>query len=171
MGNVAASLIQGLIALLKLKSILELGPNFFEAMKLVGALFIGYVGLVFIGNAAAIARADERGSAVPTSCVQLFATGFLLAFFNPKAIMFFVALFPMFVAGELGPLRFAYLFAPIGLIALVCFLIYWLLGKTSIRLFGARVIVRVVQGLGVVLLATSATLTAISLRDVVAAWS
>ena len=170
MGNVSASLLQGLIALLMLKSILELSPSVFEAMKLLGALFIGYVGVVFIRDAAMIARVDEGDGAVPTSSVKLFATGFVVAFFNPKAIMFFVALFPMFVGGDLGALSVAYVFAPIGLIALGCFLIYCLLGKTSVRLLGPGVVARVVQGLGAILVITSATLVMMTLRDLLAAW-
>ena len=157
MGNMIASLIQPLIAFLVFHSILSVTPQAQVIIQVIGACFICYIGYVFIrdGRKMRIEAQEGRESAAQPKHHR-FMQGFLIAFFNPKAILFFVALFPQFTNEmQIGSLPdLVQTFVPIGLVALLCFLSYGLLGQFSrfvmddVKFFGM-----IVPGLGAAMIA------------------
>lgn len=70
-------------------------PLAFEIMKVAAALYLAYLGWQIWRNAtASMGKTDVQ--VVPTP-IQLFRTGVAVSLSNPKAILFFAALFPKFL--------------------------------------------------------------------------
>jgi threonine/homoserine/homoserine lactone efflux protein len=75
-----------------------------------------------------------------------FLDVFLITFLNPKAIMFFVALFPQVIPrGRYSPTLVLAMTAAFAIIALLCFVIYAIFGKTIRRLAGNGVFADIVN--------------------------
>ncbi|WP_216933840.1 MULTISPECIES: LysE family translocator [unclassified Acinetobacter] len=94
-GTNFASLILIALSVLSLKGLLVINDHWLDAIKLLGCLYIGYLGLqifreVFFEQAEA---AQEKSSLVCGG----FQQGFLVGISNPKDIIFFAAFFPQFV--------------------------------------------------------------------------
>ena len=68
----------------------------FTAMKVVGALYIAYLGVKTIRGAGALTLA-LAGSAAPRSTRRLLGEGFVVGITNPKTTIFFLAVLPQFV--------------------------------------------------------------------------
>jgi threonine/homoserine/homoserine lactone efflux protein len=84
--------------------------------------------------------------------------GFLIAFFNPKAILFFVAIFPQFLNNINSDLiyEFIYIFFPIGGVAFICFIIYGICGTVSLKIFKNTTIINyTIKFLGTLLIASA----------------
>jgi threonine/homoserine/homoserine lactone efflux protein len=155
-GNMVASLFQAVIALLVFHSIVSVTPQAQGIIQLIGACFICYIGYIFIKDGKKMRlHAEESGKSVFRSKNRRFMEGFLIAFFNPKAIIFFVALFPQFTNDVqiYSLLDLFQTFVPIGLIALLCFLIYSALGQFSrIVMDDAKIFGTIVPILGVMMI-------------------
>lgn len=155
-GNMVASLLQALVAFLAFHSIVLLTPQAQDIIQIVGALFICYIGYIFVRNGRKMRLNTEANNKTNfRSKKRRFMEGFLIALFNPKAILFFVALFPQFTdEAQIQSLPdLLQTFTPIGLIALLCFMIYGALGQFSrnilndVKLFGT-----VIPAFGVVMI-------------------
>lgn len=72
----------------------------FTLLKLAGAAYLVWLGIQAIRH-----RHDHAGEAPPAdaSAWKLLRQGFVVGATNPKAIAFFVAVLPQFVAHEAGP--------------------------------------------------------------------
>ncbi len=95
LGNVCATAVQCGISFAGLGLLLVKLGWAFTAVRYLGAAYLIYLGLslVFGGSGAEAGRRREyRGG--------LFAEAFLVTMGNPKAIFFFTALFPQFIAGD-----------------------------------------------------------------------
>lgn len=73
----------------------------FTAIKIVGAVYLVYLGVQAIRHRKQRAERDGRG---PASVVTLLRQGFIVGLTNPKTIAFFVAVLPQFVARDAGPI-------------------------------------------------------------------
>jgi len=95
-GHVAA-------AALGLATLLRSSPAAFAALRLVGALYLIWLGTE-IARARDLAPADETVAPRPSSCGRAAARGFLTNITNPKALLFCSVLLPQFVApAEVDP--------------------------------------------------------------------
>jgi threonine/homoserine/homoserine lactone efflux protein len=74
----------------------------FTILKFVGAGYLVYLGIQTIRHRTQAAAAVENGPRVPKSTLRVLGEGFLVGVSNPKAIAFFVAVLPQFVAPEVG---------------------------------------------------------------------
>lgn len=157
-GNVIASVIQALIALMVIIEIGGISPLFLAVLKYAGAGYIIYLG---IGLFRARALAAPPPAAAPTapprrptaSDIGCFRDGFAFALFNPKALTFFAALFPQFIAAGQGH-SLAGIFlvlAPVAVIAFLCFMAYVYAGKTLFRALGASRVVGKIFGGAIIL--------------------
>lgn len=82
-------------SLLGLGVISQTAPMLLVAIKVLGALYLAYLGLQSIRHANQ-ALGENAVKITPTPR-QLFKTGFWVALSNPKAILFFAAFFPKFI--------------------------------------------------------------------------
>ena len=94
-GTNFASLVLIALSVLSLKGLLVINAQWLDAIKLLGCLYIGYLGLqifreVFFEQAEVT---QEKLSPVRGG----FQQGFLVGISNPKDIIFFAAFFPQFI--------------------------------------------------------------------------
>ena len=94
-GTNFASLVLIALSILSLKGLLVINAHWLDAIKLLGCLYIGYLGLqiiweVFFEQAEVT---QEKLSTVRGG----FQQGFLVGISNPKDIIFFAAFFPQFI--------------------------------------------------------------------------
>ena len=119
LGNAAGLLVLGAATLSGMGLLLRAWPPLFDAVKLAGA---GY--LVWMGVQPWLAKPPLRSA--PARAGSVFLQGLLVALANPKAILFFAALFPQFVpAGRglsLGFVVMMLTFVACALTAHVCYI-------------------------------------------------
>lgn len=99
LGNVTGLLMLSTAAIFGLGAILKTSTMLFFIVKLVGAGYLIYLGLKqwrtkanFFEQATSSSNPDNTKSSK-----RHFTEGFLIAITNPKAILFFTALFPQFI--------------------------------------------------------------------------
>jgi leucine efflux protein len=72
-------------------ALLKANPLAFRAMQYAGAAYLAWLGLRLL-----LARGEASG-VVPFSSAADFRRGFLVTSINPKAIVFYMAFFPLFI--------------------------------------------------------------------------
>ena len=105
-GNALGVFLVSATAMLGLGALLKTSAIAFEALKVLGAAYLIYLGIrqwrnrsnPFEGVESA-AVAGERKS------TEWFLQGLLVAVTNPKSILFFTALLPQFMTAQASPLR------------------------------------------------------------------
>lgn len=101
-GNVSGLFFLSAAAMLGLGVLLKSSAFLFGAVKLLGALYLFYIGLRHLfGRSVVLNIAVDSSSAesVPR-LYTLYREAFLLAATNPKPILFLTALFPQFISAE-----------------------------------------------------------------------
>ncbi|WP_295993776.1 LysE family translocator [Rugamonas sp.] len=99
LGNLCGIFCLSTAAILGLGVLLKSSALLFDAVKIMGALYLFYIGLRHL-----FGRASALGSTAPDAEPsnepgrhKLYGEAFLTAATNPKALLFFTALFPQFV--------------------------------------------------------------------------
>ncbi|MBZ2172357.1 LysE family translocator [Nitratidesulfovibrio sp. SRB-5] len=152
LGNTVASVLQALVAVAGLGVVLAASEDLFRVVRYAGAAYLVYVGVCMLRapavplNAAATAGAagtegaadkadagdtgDTGASYVPggPGARKLFGQAFFVAAGNPKAIVFFTALFPQFLAPGDTLARSALLVADLAVIAFLGMMLYAVAG-------------------------------------------
>ncbi|MDA5194848.1 LysE family translocator [Govanella unica] len=129
-----------LASMLGLGALLAASEALFSAVKYAGAAYLVYLGLkLWRARSDSAATGDETVPALVTdqSPFRLFRTGFLVSLSNPKAFLFFTALFPQFFdkqAAE-GP-QLAILIATFMVIECMWQMIYVTGGQGAARYLG-----------------------------------
>lgn len=95
-GTNLASLILIALSVLILKGFLTVDAQWFNAIKILGCLYIAYIGLQIIGEAVQAPQSDAAGSMQLQAVRGGFKQGFLVGISNPKDIIFFASFFPQF---------------------------------------------------------------------------
>jgi homoserine/homoserine lactone efflux protein len=132
LGNVLASVVQVLVSIAMISAIAHSVDALFRIMMAVGGLYLIYLGVNLLRSNPFkfSASADELR---PRGYSKDFIDVFLITFLNPKAIMFFVALFPQVIPrGHYSVSLVAAMTVAFAIIALLCFIIYAIFG-TAIR--------------------------------------
>ena len=99
-GDLTANLLQMLAAGLGLAALLTVYGNALAIIKWLGVAYLIFLGLRLIRNAGT--RNADSQEAAPASIRKLWLQGFITSATNPKAIVFFAALFPQFISAD-GP--------------------------------------------------------------------
>ncbi len=94
-GDLTANLLQMLAAGLGLAAILTAASGAFTIVKWLGVGYLVFLGLRMIVRAGSTADGSERFG--PASVRTLWLQGFVTSAANPKAVVFFAALFPQFM--------------------------------------------------------------------------
>lgn len=92
------------LAAIGVAALLQANPMLFKGMQYLGAAYLAYLGIKLL-----TAKKDGQGGAVvPFSNAADFRRGFLVTLINPKAIVFYMAFFPLFIdpATHQGSLTF-----------------------------------------------------------------
>jgi threonine/homoserine/homoserine lactone efflux protein len=99
LGNVSGIFCLSAAAMLGLGVLLMSSAILFGVVKLLGALYLFYIGVRhLLGKASVVNQNDARNRVeIMPSPVRLYREAFFLATTNPKPILFFTALFPQFI--------------------------------------------------------------------------
>jgi threonine/homoserine/homoserine lactone efflux protein len=91
-GDLSANFLQMLAASFGLASILLQFQDFFTVIKWLGVAY-----LLFLGIRLLLSKGAKIGEGKRSSSKALFWQGFITSAANPKAVIFFAALFPQFI--------------------------------------------------------------------------
>lgn len=135
LGNVVASLLQAIVTIILLLTIGHIDKNILDLLAYLGGAYIIYLGLSLY-KAKFTKDNFSYQLNIEKSNIACFIEGFNLAILNPKAIVFFLALFPKFVVvNSFFSLQTLTLLIPIFLIAYICFLMYSVFGRVIVTYF------------------------------------
>lgn len=88
-------------------SVLAATPALFAAVKIVGAIYLAFLGVQFLWGAItrkSVAQAEAPRMAPNGSLAQPLRQGFLSNVLNPKVALFYLAALPQFASGPSAPL-------------------------------------------------------------------
>ncbi len=138
LGNVAVTMVQALVSIVGLGTILLASENVFLVIKWAGAAYLIYMGVSILMASDLGISADSAEDKVIDNIPlrKLFFQSAMVTAGNPKAIIFFTAVFPQFIHPESGYLlQCSLLLAMMAVIAFVCFMLYALGGQKIVSIF------------------------------------
>jgi threonine/homoserine/homoserine lactone efflux protein len=130
-GTLTGDLLFMLGAVLGLAAVLAARPVLLSSLQWMGIVYLCWLGLKLLRAPVADERADEPAVRNPWTC---FRQAFAVCLTNPKAVMFFMAFFPLFLTAGSRPCTLALMMAHVTLISLVY--------QTGLVLIGNAVAVR-----------------------------
>jgi threonine/homoserine/homoserine lactone efflux protein len=146
------------LAVAGVAALLAAHPAVFKAVQYAGAAYLAWIGLKLI-----VARGGEA-SPIRMDAGHYLRQAFLITLLNPKAIVFYMAFFPLFIdpATHQGLLTFAAMAATIAVIsAAYCLALVWLADAVSAQVRAHRRLAAALQRLaGVALVAFGIKLAA-----------
>lgn len=98
-------------------ALLQANPLLFKGMQYFGAAYLAYLGCKLL-----FAKGEQGSVIVPFSNAADFRRGFLVTLINPKAIVFYMAFFPLFIDPVMH--RGAVTFVTMGALISTCTLCY-----------------------------------------------
>jgi threonine/homoserine/homoserine lactone efflux protein len=133
-GNAGGAYAQAILVAVGLGAVVERSAAVYHTVKLVGAVYLVYLGIRMIRERRATTGATLAAGSTPAlRPLQLLRDGFVVGIANPKLIVFFAAILPHFVerGGAPAGLQMAVLGAVFVAIALVCDSTWGLLAGTA----------------------------------------
>ncbi len=143
LGNVAVTLVQALVSIVGLGTVLLASETIFLTVKWAGAAYLIYMGVsMLLASGQGISAAGSGRSAGGRAPLRkLFFQAAVVTAGNPKAIVFFTAVFPQFINPDIGYFaQSSMLLALMMAIAFTCFMLYAALGTRILSLFSTAVI-------------------------------
>lgn len=135
LGNVSVTLIQASVSIAGLGTILLASETIFQIIKVAGAAYLVYIGISFLLSADTFSMKEEN-SRENGSLRRMFTQAALVTAGNPKAIVFFTAIFPQFIDPDTAYItQSVTLLGLCSLIAFLCFMIYAICGQKIVSLF------------------------------------
>lgn len=101
LGNAAGVLLLVLAVAAGLGAVLERSTVLFDAVRLLGAAYLVYLGVDAIRHRKALSTVLDAAAVRPTR--HLLREGFVVGVTNPKLVVFFTAVLPQFVRAGAGP--------------------------------------------------------------------
>lgn len=150
-GTLSGDFVYMLAAVLGLAAILAATPALFAAMQWLGIAYLCWIGIKLLREPPAQDAAEE--GARPGAGFY-FRRGFAVALTNPKAIMFFMAFFPLFMRPGAGALTLVSMMLHVTLICLLYEILLVLIGNYVARLLSnlraARLIANRLAGMALI---------------------
>ena len=137
LGNVTITLVQASISIAGLGTILVASETIFHFIKWAGAAYLIYIGIsILCSNKMSISENDWGQKPKLNSLRKMYLQATLVTAGNPKAIIFFTAIFPQFIDPNSAFLYQSFILLGIGaFIAFCCFMIYGICGQKVVSLF------------------------------------
>ena len=137
MGNVTVTLIQASVSIAGLGTILMASETIFQIIKWAGAAYLIYMGIsMFFSSKINLSTNESQKAAKDNSLGKMFLQASIVTAGNPKAIIFFTAIFPQFLNPNLPFLsQFSILLGIISILAFTCFMLYAMCGQKLVSLF------------------------------------
>jgi len=92
MGLMLGDAVLMLLAALGVAALLQANPVLFKGMQYLGAVYLAWLGFKLL-----TAKENANPAIIPFSNAADFRRGFLVTLINPKAIVFYMAFFPLFI--------------------------------------------------------------------------
>lgn len=137
LGNVSVTLLQAAISIAGLGAILLASEGLFNIIKWAGAAYLIYMG-GSIWCSPNIFVSEESRSHPPSKAPlrKMYLQAAFVTAGNPKAIVFFTAVFPQFIDPNVAYIpQFGMLMGTGGIIAFGCFMVYAIGGQKIVTLF------------------------------------
>ncbi len=137
LGNVSVTLLQASVSFAGLGTLLIASETLFMVIKWAGALYLVYMGIGILFSTRTSSNLNNMDlPGEDNSLRKMFLQAALVTAGNPKAIIFFTAVFPQFVQpqGDIV-MQFSVLMIIGALIAFICFMIYAIGGQKIMSLF------------------------------------
>ena len=137
LGNVIVTLFQASISIAGLGTILIASEAIFHIIKWAGAAYLIYIGLsIFFSPNMLVSQRNSDKSKKLNTLKKMFLQAALVTAGNPKAIVFFTAIFPQFIDPNSAYLFQSYILLGLcAIIAFSCFMIYAISGQKMVSLF------------------------------------
>jgi threonine/homoserine/homoserine lactone efflux protein len=140
LGNSVASMIQATIAIAGLGIVLSTSTTFFLIIKYIGVVYLIYLGIKLYKAPFTIDNNNDNKKEKPV-LKKLFSEAFIVAAANPKALLFFTALFPQFIQEtRSGVFHYTLLVLSLGIIAFICMMIYSFSGYKVKNFFTTNIV-------------------------------
>jgi len=137
MGNLSVTILQALISIAGLGTILIASEMAFQILKFVGAAYLVYIGIsIFLSPTMSFTSDGESQVQRRVSLGKMFSQAAMVTAGNPKAIVFFTAIFPQFIDPGVGYIKQSFVLIGVGsIIAFSCFMLYAISGQKIVYLF------------------------------------
>lgn len=138
MGNVLASALQVLLSIAFVSTIAQFIDAYFSLMIAAGGIYLIYLGVgLYKSNPFNFPIEQNEFGRKTKGWVKDFTEVFLITMINPKAIIFFLALFPQVIPRDnYSPYLVINMTVVFSIIALLCFAIYAVFGHGIRQLAG-----------------------------------
>lgn len=136
-GNVTVTLLQASVSIAGLGTILVASERIFYLIKWAGAAYLIYIGLcIFCSSNLIVPKHDSGQPEKLNTLRKMFLQAALVTAGNPKAIVFFTAIFPQFIDPNSAYLFQSCILLGLGaVIAFGCFMVYAISGQKMVSLF------------------------------------
>jgi homoserine/homoserine lactone efflux protein len=137
LGNLSVTLLQAAISIAGLGAILLASEGLFNFIKWAGAVYLVYMG-ISIWRSPNMSVSEKTNSSHPSkvSLRKMYLQTAFVTAGNPKAIVFFTAVFPQFIDPNVAYIpQCGMLMGTGGVIAFGCFMIYAIGGQNIMTLF------------------------------------
>ena len=143
-GNLTATMIQAFLSIAGLGAILLQSENVFNIIKYIGAIYLIYIGIkTFFAPTDLALKADEDNN-VESNFINRYLEAFFVTAGNPKAIIFFTALFPQFIDTQHNTMfQFVIILSIMAVIAFSCMMIYGIFGQSVMRLLNKAKVTKI----------------------------
>ena len=136
MGNVTVTLVQASISIAGLGTILVASEAVFNVIKWAGAAYLIYIGIgLVLSPKRSIPLSENNNPTKELSLRKMYLQAVFVTAGNPKAIVFFTAIFPQFIDPDLYLIQSCMLLMICAFVAFVCFMIYAIAGQKIVSLF------------------------------------
>ncbi len=142
MGNVTVTLIQASISIAGLGTILIASETIFQLIKWAGAAYLIYMGISILFSSKMTLSPDKLNhSSKLSSLRKMYMQAAFVTAGNPKAIVFFTAVFPQFIDNNSAYLSdLCILMSICAFIAFSCFMLYAIGGQKIVSLFSEAIV-------------------------------
>jgi threonine/homoserine/homoserine lactone efflux protein len=152
LGNMTVTVVQASISIAGLSTILIASETIFYLIKWVGAAYLVYIGIsILFSSKMSLSPSDFSNPVELSSLRKMYLQAAFVTAGNPKAIVFFSAIFPQFIDADLGYIFQSCVLLGLGaFIAFGCFMIYAISGQKIISAFSeaniGKKITRIIGG-------------------------
>ncbi len=136
MGNVTVTLLQAIVSIVGLGAVLLASELIFQLVKWAGAAYLIYMGISMLRSSNILEVSTQSNSEQRISLVKIFSQSALVTAGNPKAIIFFTAVFPQFIDPQQAYVLQSFVLMSIcAVVTFVCFMAYALAGQKIMPFF------------------------------------
>jgi len=162
MGNVTVTLVQASISVAGLGTILVASEAVFNVIKWAGAAYLIYIGIgLFLSPKSSLLLSEQSNPTKELSLRKMYLQAVFVTAGNPKAIVFFTAIFPQFIDPDFYLIQSCMLLVICAFVAFACFMIYAIGGQEIVSLFSKATVGKYInRGIGGIFIGVGISLVA-----------